>query len=372
MRTFPKMKNILLLFLLCLTTLLPIRAQTAGSVNIRLPEVSGFRLTLLSSNRVSTNNICVAGYAFDPEEAKSVAIGIILNTRTLNVSWAKSVKPKAELYQNRFTGCFAGSGKVFFVEESDTQASPQLSQVMINLSSVSLLQPNVVDHHPLWEQGKKNWLIGLFSAGPKAMIVLGHASEADTPDAEMTAHRLSLDPFAPEPPVTIKHGAFLPGSNLILDEKKLTIAGRFAKSGLDSEATLTKAAISPAGHYIWASPLSSNVLVGGPDKQGRLIEALHDSEHGTISFVDVVGSGTAGVQLVLPNRGCVPQWLLPDTALISRSCTKDLLTIHRLDKLGRTDIKLSLPKAVSGPTAVLLYSPVESSANGYSFGVIAP
>jgi hypothetical protein len=368
----PDMKMLFRLIVLCLAGLNTVSAQAADVGYIKLREFSGFRLTLLSTNEVEKGNICVAGYAFDPEAAKSIAVGFVLNPRTLEVPWAKVVKPAGEFHQNRFTGCFAAAGKVFFLEESDTQASAELSQGMIHLSSVSSSNPGVVERRKIWVEGKRNWLVGLLADSARVTIVLGHDPGDEVSDIEMTAHQFARETLVAEPVITVRHGAFLSGSHVTWDGKKLVIAGRFAKSGLEFDAAMAKAAISRAGNYIWAKPMSSGVIIGGPDRQGRLFEMVPNSESGMVSIADVLGAAKPGIQLTLPDRGCVPQWLLPGVALISKACDKNVLTIQSLTRPTRSEVKSAFPKVVPGPNTVLLYSPVESGTDGYRFGVIAP
>jgi hypothetical protein len=369
---YPDMKTIFCLIVLCLAGLPTVSAQASDVGYIKMRDLSGFRLTLLSTNEVEKGANCVAGYAFDPEEAKSIAVGLVLNPSTLEISWAKAVRPTGDFHQNRFTGCFAAAGKIYFLEESDTQASPELSQVMINFSSVLSSQPSLVERSRIWADGKRNWLIGLFADSARVTVVLGHNQETGSHDAEMTVHQFSRETMVAEPAIRVKHGSFLSGSKVILDGKKLVIAGRFAKSGLDIDAAMAKAAISQTGNYIWAKPMHSDVIIGGPDRQGRLFEVQPNSERGTVSLVNVVTAAAPGIQLTLPSRDCVPQWLLPDVALISKACKKDMITIQKLAKPSRREVKFAFPKVVPGANTVLFYSPVESGADGYGFGVIAP
>jgi hypothetical protein len=372
MQIFPDMKTLFRIIILGLVGLHTgcVRAEDVG--HIRMKDINGFRLTLLSSHEVDKTNICVAGYAFDPEDAKSIAVGLVMNPRTLDVSWAKAVRPAEDFHQNRFTGCFAAAGKIFFLEESDTQASPELSQAMIHLTSASGSPPDLVKRHKVWEDGKRNWLVGLFSDSARVTIVLGHDPKTGTPDVEMSAHPFVRETLAPEPAIRVKHGTFLSGSKVIFDGKTLVIAGQFTKSGSAIEAAMNKAAISRSGNYIWAKPLPSDVVIGGPDRKGHLFQVVTDRERGKASIVDVTSAAIPVIKLALPDRECVPQWLLPDTALISKACHKDMLTIQSLTEDIRSEVKHALPKAVPGNNTVLFYSPSESGADGYRFGAIAP
>lgn len=341
-------------------------------VHFRLPELSGQRLTLLASNPVGGDSVCVAGFAFDPEEAKATAIGLVLNARTADVKFVGIVKPAEALYQNRFTGCFELAGKVVFVEEADTQSSPQLSQVLVNLVSMKGAATAAVERRRLWSDGKRNWLVGLNSDGVRAALVVGHDPGQGASFVGMSVHQVTGATVVTSPAVTVKHGSFLPGSKVTLDGKGYLLAGPFARSGLEVDASLAKASISKAGNYIWAKPLPPRVFLAGPDDQGRLFQVELSENASQASIGEVAENATPGARVLLPHRDCVPQWLVPHVALLSKACGPVPLTIQYLADSKRRDLVLASPKYVFGPKTAVLYSPLELGAEGFSIGVITP
>ncbi len=360
--------------LLCtlLVGLLSVPAHATDFSHLKLKELTGFRLTLLTSNVVGKDGVCVAGYAFDPEEAKAVAVGLVLSAQTAEVRWAAAVGPSDGFHQNRFTGCFEVADKVWFIEESDTQASPELSQVMVGLASTKRPKTGAVERRPIWFEGKRNWLAGLSSDGERTTILLGHDPGTGTSSVGMSLHQLDGPNLATEPPTMVKHGSFLAGSKVTFDGKRFLIGGRFAKSGLDIDASMAKAAVSKSGNYIWAKPLGSSVLVTGPDVQGHLYEVGPMGMPGRVLIAELAEIAAPGNPVTLANPECLVQWNVPHVALVSTSCVKDQMTIQYLANSNQKAVTLALPKISYGVRTAVLYSPFESGEEGFSIGVITP
>jgi len=340
----------------------------AGEVgHAKLSVAEGARLTLLASNQLPEGKLCMAGYAYDPEEAKAVAVGLVIDAKTSKVEWAQILKPAGDLYQNRFTGCFSSGSGVSFIEETDTQSAPELNQALIHL--VAATSPTKFVRRGLWLEGKRNWLVSLSSEVDRTTVVLGHDPGAGAASVEMTVHQLDLATVTETNPVKIRNGSFLPDSKSFFDGQRLIMAGRFAKSGRDSDAAFAEAMISKAGNYIWAKPIGQ-VAVIGANKQGQLSIATWSNLGKT--NIAMASEKSSGELVEAPTRTCVPVALYAGVSVVYRDCDKDTLTIQYLNNAPLRHFKASLPKLLIGPTALTLYSSVASGDSGYHIEVIIP
>jgi hypothetical protein len=340
----------------------------AGEVgHAKLSVAEDTRLTLLSSNQLPDGKLCMAGYSYDAEEAKAVAVGLVIDAKSSKVEWAQILKPAGDLYQNRFTGCFSSGSSVSFIEETDTQSSAELNQVLIHV--VAATSPTKFVRRGLWLEGKRNWLVSLSSEVDRTTVVLGHDPGAGAASVEMTVHQMGLATVTETNPVKIRNGSFLPGSKSFFDGQRLLIAGRFAKSGRDSDAAFAEAMISKAGNYIWAKPIGQ-VAVIGANKQGQLSIATWSNLGKT--NIATASEKSSGEWLEAPTQTCVPVALYAGVSVVYRDCDKDTLTIQYLNNAPPRQLKTSLSKLLIGSTVLALYSPIVSGDSGYSIEVIIP
>lgn len=343
-------------------------ASAAGTVHykVALAEVGESNLVLLASQPLDADRLCAAGYLLDIDDAKTLALGVVLNRRTGKVEFAQTLKPSGEFFQNRFAGCFAVAANVRFVEEVDTQSQQESSQTLVYLASVS--GGNAYRRKALWEDGKRSWLVGIAADAIAPAVLVGHGGK--DAEANMSIHSAKDDAIAKQQSaVMVQHGSFLPGSRVVLDGQKLIVAGRFSKAGVASESESAAASISSQGRYLWSRRFGTGPAAFGGLSTGVLV-ATKGTDASNVAVGVPVEKGPLERSVKVPSATCAPV-AVTDAALLLQGCRKDGWTVVKMAADGFKDVGQPGQKVLMSGGLVLAYSP-DAKDGGFVVDVSEP
>jgi hypothetical protein len=360
------MKKKRLPFFLCVACGLA-TAASAAEMNLKLPGVSeDALLTLRSNNPIGDGRLCIAGEVFDPDDAKSAAVGLVVNVKTSTIEWAKTLPPITGMFQNRFVGCYGQGEELHFVEETDTQSPATLRQVLLH--SVRFADNKRAHRTALWQTGKSNWLVALNKTPTSSFAILGHASEEAEGQAQMTIHELASPPKY----ATIRHGSFQSGAVAVKDGDRIQIAGRFSKSGFDTDAAPAAALLTNTGSYVWSKPLEGDPLFGKSTNLKKIVTASAAGENSDVVLRPLVQSAVAGQTVQRPSATCKSIAVFADFAVAFQACQPDTITFQYTDGRASKVVSGTWQQVVPGPTALAAYDRVAKGKSGYRMELVNP
>jgi hypothetical protein len=353
--------------LICSVALWALPTASVAATNFNLPGVgSEGRLTLLSNNPVGEGKLCIAGSIFDPDETKSVAVGMVVDVKSSKIEWVRTVSPTAGNFQNRFVGCYSYGKEVRFIEETETQSSATLRQVLINM--VQLGSSTGPRRTALWETGKSNWLVALNSTPEQTFVVFGHAPADEGGEAQMSLHYLG----EARKITKVQHGSFQRGSVAVKHGDGIQIAGRFSKSGFEMDATPAAASLSKTGNYAWSKLIDGQAIYGKSSNQQSITTAILSQANGNLRLLPLTQTAAVERALQSPSADCKPIAMFADQAIAYQACQPASITFQYTDGRPNKIVAGSLPDVAPGPTALVVYAKTAAGKIGYRLEILSP